>query len=51
VAILSGCAQPVLDPGINAAAIRLLTRLGVEVVLPEGEVCCGSLVHHMGRAE
>ncbi|RWX27865.1 glycolate oxidase subunit GlcF [Rhizobium leguminosarum] len=51
VAILSGCAQPVLDPGINAAAIRLLTRLGVEVVVPEGEVCCGSLVHHMGRAE
>ncbi|MBY5869099.1 glycolate oxidase subunit GlcF [Rhizobium leguminosarum] len=51
VAILSGCAQPVLDPGINAAAIRLLTRFGVEVVMPEGEVCCGSLVHHMGRAE
>ncbi|MDM9623827.1 glycolate oxidase subunit GlcF [Rhizobium sp. S96] len=51
VAILSGCAQPVLDPAINDAAIRLLTRLGVEVVLPRGEVCCGSLVHHMGREE
>jgi glycolate oxidase iron-sulfur subunit len=51
VAILSGCAQPVLDPAINAATIRLLTRLGVEVVVPEGEVCCGSLVHHMGREE
>ncbi|OWV64834.1 2-hydroxy-acid oxidase [Rhizobium sp. R339] len=51
VAILTGCAQPVLDPAINEAAIRLLTRLGVEVVVPEGEVCCGSLVHHMGRAE
>jgi glycolate oxidase iron-sulfur subunit len=51
VAILSGCAQPVLAPGINAAAIRLLTRLGVEVVVPTGEVCCGSLVHHMGREE
>jgi glycolate oxidase iron-sulfur subunit len=49
VAILTGCAQPVLDPGINEATIRLLTRLGVEVVLPEGEVCCGALVHHMGR--
>lgn len=49
VAILSGCAQPVLKPEINAATIRLLTRLGVEVVAPEGEVCCGSLVHHMGR--
>ncbi len=51
VAILSGCAQPVLKPEINEATIRLLTRLGVEVVAPAGEVCCGSLVHHMGREE
>ncbi|WP_416408185.1 glycolate oxidase subunit GlcF [Agrobacterium rosae] len=51
VAILTGCAQPVLDPGINDATIRLLTRLGIEVVLPEGEGCCGALVHHMGREE
>lgn len=51
VAILTGCAQPVLNPAINEAAIRLLTRLGVEVVVPEGEGCCGALVHHMGREE
>ena len=51
VAILTGCAQPVLEPGINEAAISLLTRLGVEVVVPEGEGCCGALVHHMGREE
>jgi glycolate oxidase iron-sulfur subunit len=51
VAILTGCAQPVLDPGINEAAIRLLTRLGIEVVVPRGEVCCGALVHHMGRED
>ncbi|MYZ50494.1 heterodisulfide reductase-related iron-sulfur binding cluster, partial [Propylenella binzhouense] len=50
VALLSGCAQSVLDPGINEAAIRLLTRLGVEVVQPDGEGCCGAIVHHMGRA-
>jgi len=48
VAILAGCAQPVLRPGINEAAIRLLTRLGVEVVVAEGAGCCGSLTHHMG---
>ena len=36
VALLRGCAQSVLDPGINEAAIRLLTRSGVEVVLAEG---------------
>ena len=51
VAILAGCAQPVLEPESNAAAVRLLNRLGVEVVVPEGEGCCGSLVHHMGREE
>lgn len=51
VAILTGCAQSVLEPGINEATIRLLTRLGIEVVVPEGEGCCGALVHHMGREE
>ena len=51
VAMLRGCAQSVLDPGINAAAIRLINRSGVEVVYAEGEGCCGALVHHMGRAE
>ncbi|OJU49305.1 MAG: 2-hydroxy-acid oxidase [Mesorhizobium sp. 61-13] len=51
VAILTGCAQPVLDPGINDATISLLNRLGVEVVVPQGEGCCGALVHHMGREE
>ncbi len=51
VAMLRGCAQSVLDPGINAAAVRLLTRHGVEVVFAENEGCCGALVHHMGRRE
>ena len=51
VAILTGCAQSVLDPGINAATRRLLARLNIEVVSPKGEGCCGALVHHMGREE
>jgi len=29
----------------------LLTRLGVEVVVPAGEGCCGALVHHMGKED
>lgn len=49
VALLAGCAQPVLNSAINAAAIRLLTRLGIEVVLPKDEGCCGAIVLHMGR--
>ncbi len=51
VALLTGCAQSVLDPAINEATVRLLTRLGIEVVVPKGEGCCGALVHHMGREE
>ncbi|MFZ1961156.1 MAG: glycolate oxidase subunit GlcF [Methylovirgula sp.] len=49
VALLTGCVQSVLNPSINQAAIRLLNRNGIEVVLPAGEGCCGALVHHMGR--
>ncbi|VFU09912.1 glycolate oxidase iron-sulfur subunit [Methylocella tundrae] len=51
VALLGGCAQKVLRPGINDATIRLLTRVGVEVVLPKNEGCCGALVHHLGQEE
>ena len=51
VALLTGCAQAVLKPSINEATIRLLTRHGVNVVLPKGEGCCGALVHHMGQEE
>jgi glycolate oxidase iron-sulfur subunit len=47
---LTGCAQRVLDPQINAATIRLLTRHGCEVVVAEGTGCCGALTHHMGKA-
>jgi glycolate oxidase iron-sulfur subunit len=49
VALLAGCAQPVLDSGINAAAIRLLNRTGIEVVVAHGAGCCGALTQHMGR--
>ena len=49
VALLTGCAQGVLAPQINAATIRILNRAGVDAVLAKGEGCCGSLAHHMGR--
>ena len=49
VALLTGCAQTVLDPAINEATIRLLTRMGVDVVVAKGVGCCGALVHHMGK--
>ncbi len=49
VALLTGCAQQVLDPGINEATVRLLTRHGCEVVVAKGVGCCGALTHHMGQ--
>jgi glycolate dehydrogenase iron-sulfur subunit len=51
VALLSGCINPVLAPSTDEAAIRLLNRHGIEVVVAAGEGCCGSLVHHMGRED
>ena len=51
VALMTGCAQQVLRPGINEATVRLLTRRGCEVVVAEGAGCCGALVHHMGRED
>ena len=49
VALLTGCAQKALDTDINDATIRLLTRLGCEVVVAKGMGCCGALTHHMGK--
>ncbi|MGB3147326.1 MAG: glycolate oxidase subunit GlcF [Paracoccaceae bacterium] len=49
VALLTGCAQRALNGDINAATVRLLRRLGCEVVVVAGAGCCGALTHHMGR--
>jgi glycolate oxidase iron-sulfur subunit len=48
VALLAGCAQQVLDPDINAATIEVLTRNGVEVLVPREQGCCGGLSWHTG---
>jgi glycolate oxidase iron-sulfur subunit len=48
VALLAGCAQQVLAPSINHAAARVLSRAGVEVVVPAGQACCGALAMHVG---
>jgi glycolate oxidase iron-sulfur subunit len=51
MALMTGCAQRALDTDINEATIRLLTRHGVEVVVAEGQGCCGALTHHMGKTD
>jgi glycolate oxidase iron-sulfur subunit len=51
VALLSGCVQPVLAPQINEATVRLLNRLGAEVVVAPKSGCCGALQHHLGQED
>jgi glycolate oxidase iron-sulfur subunit len=49
VALMTGCAQKALNTDINDATIRVLTRMGAEVVVAQGAGCCGALTHHMGK--
>ena len=49
VALVPGCVTPVVASSILDAAVSVLTRHGIEVVMPEGQGCCGGIVHHMGR--
>jgi glycolate oxidase iron-sulfur subunit len=49
VALVAGCVQRVFFPGVNAATLRVLSAEGVEVVVPQGQGCCGALSMHSGR--
>jgi glycolate oxidase iron-sulfur subunit len=45
--LLQGCVQPALAPNINAAAARVLDRLGVSLESAAAESCCGAVSHHL----
>ncbi|MHB8353624.1 MAG: glycolate oxidase subunit GlcF [Burkholderiales bacterium] len=45
--VLAGCVQPVLAPDINAAAARVLDRLGISLITAPRAGCCGALAHHL----
>lgn len=51
VGMLTGCVQSEFFPGVNAATARVLALEGCDVVIPEGQGCCGALSLHSGRAE
>jgi glycolate oxidase iron-sulfur subunit len=51
VALFPGCVARVLDADTLAAAIRLLTRLGFDVVIPQKQTCCGALQREAGLTE
>ncbi|MEW6612943.1 glycolate oxidase subunit GlcF [Thermithiobacillus tepidarius DSM 3134] len=45
--VLDGCAQPGLAPNINAAAARVLDRLGISLLRAPGAGCCGAVSYHL----
>jgi glycolate oxidase iron-sulfur subunit len=51
VAFLVGCAQQALAPNFNAATLRVLARNGIEVVIPDGQGCCGAAALHTGARD
>jgi glycolate oxidase iron-sulfur subunit len=51
MAVLEGCVQPGLAPGINAAAARVLDRLGISLLAAHDIGCCGAMEHHLGRTD
>jgi glycolate oxidase iron-sulfur subunit len=51
VLLLQGCVQPALRPRINAAAARVLGRLGITALEPPAAGCCGALRQHLSAPE
>jgi glycolate oxidase iron-sulfur subunit len=48
---LAGCVQATLSPDINAAAARVLDRLGISLIEAKGAGCCGALRFHLNYQE
>jgi len=48
VALFAGCIAQVTFTKLNEATIRVLTANGCEVVVPDGQLCCGALAVHAG---
>jgi glycolate oxidase iron-sulfur subunit len=48
VALFAGCIAQVSFAELNAATIRVLTANGCDVIVPEGQLCCGALAAHAG---
>ena len=49
--VLAGCVQPALAPAINAAAARVLDRIGISLVEVPGAGCCGAVRFHLNRQD
>ena len=48
---LEGCAQSVATPNTNAAAARVLDRLGISLISPREQGCCGAISQHLAAPQ
>jgi glycolate oxidase iron-sulfur subunit len=49
--VLEGCVQPSLWPATNAAAARVLDRLGISLMRAAGAGCCGGVSFHLNKQD
>ncbi|MCW5605262.1 MAG: glycolate oxidase subunit GlcF, partial [Burkholderiales bacterium] len=49
--VLDGCVHPALSPDINAAAARVLDRLGITLVRVPQAGCCGAVPFHLNAQD
>ena len=49
--VLDGCVQPALAPSINAAAARVLDRVGISLIKAREATCCGAVTFHLNKQE
>ncbi len=45
--VLDGCVQPILAPNTNAAAARVLDRIGISLIKENRAGCCGAVSYHL----
>ncbi len=49
--VLDGCVQPAIAPNINAAAARILDKLGISLIKAENAGCCGAVSYHLNAQQ
>lgn len=49
--IIDGCVQSAVTPATNAAAARVLDKLGIQLIREKNAACCGAVAHHFSAEE
>lgn len=49
VSLFKGCFTSVLEQDVQQTSIEVLNSLGIEVLIPDGQTCCGAMHRHNGN--